>query len=127
VDKAKFIFTEECLHSFQTFKEALISALVIQPLDWHLPFEIVCDASDYVVGAVLNQSKDKKHYAISYASMTLTGPQLDYATMEKELLAVVFAIEKFRSYLLGTRVIVYTDHAALKYLLKKKDAKPRLI
>jgi hypothetical protein len=76
---------------------------------------------------VLNQSKDKKHYAISYASMTLTGLQLDYATMEKELLAVVFAIEKFRSYLLGTRVIVYTDHAALKYLLKKKDAKPRLI
>jgi hypothetical protein len=74
VDKAKFIFTEECLHSFQTFKEALISALVIQPLDWHLPFEIVCDASDYVVGAVLNQSKDKKHYAMSYASMTLTGP-----------------------------------------------------
>jgi hypothetical protein len=127
VDKAKFIFTEECLHSFQTFKAALISALIIQPLDWHLPFEIVCDVSDYVVGAVLSQSKDKKHYAISYASMTLTGPQLHYATTEKELLTMVFDIEKFRSYLLGTRVIVYTDHAAPKYLLKKKDAKPHLI
>jgi hypothetical protein len=71
---APFIFTEECLQSFHTLKEALIFAPVIQPPDWHLPFEIMCDASDYVVGAVLNQSKDKKHYAISYASKTLTGP-----------------------------------------------------
>jgi hypothetical protein len=87
----------------------------------------MCDASDYFVRAVLDQSKDKKHYAISYASKTLTGPQLNYATTEKELLAVVFAIKKFRSYLVGTKVIVYTDHAALKYLLTEKDAKPCLI
>jgi hypothetical protein len=87
----------------------------------------MCDASDYAVGAVLGQSKDKKHYAISYASKTLTGPQLNYATTEKELLAMVFAIKKFRSYLVGTKVIVYTDHAALKYLFTKKEAKPRLI
>ena len=53
----------------------------------------------------------------------LTGPQLNYATTEKELLAVVFAMDKFRSYLIGAKVIVYTDHAALKYLLTKKDAK----
>jgi hypothetical protein len=76
---------------------------------------------------VLGQSKDKKYYAISYASKTLTGPQLNYATMKKELLVVVFAIKKFRSYLVGTKVIVYTDLAALKYILMKKDAKPRLI
>jgi hypothetical protein len=76
---------------------------------------------------VLDQSKDKKQYAISYASKTLTGPQLNYATTEKELLAVVFAIKKFRSYLVGDKVIVYTDHAALKYLLMKKDEKPCLI
>jgi hypothetical protein len=108
-------------------KKALISTPVIQPPDWHLPFEIMCDTSDYAVGAVLDQSKDKKHYAISYTSKTLTGPQLNYATTEKELLAMVFAIEKFRSYLVGAKVIVYTDHAPLKYLLTKKDAKPRLI
>ena len=65
--------------------------------------------------------------AITYTSKTLTGAQLNYATIEKELLAVVFAIDKFRSYLVGTKVIVYTDHAALKYLFTKKDAKPRLI
>jgi hypothetical protein len=66
-------------------------------------------------------------YAISYASKTLTGPHLNYTTTEKELLAMVFAIEKFRSYLVGTKVVVYADHAALKYLLTKKDAKPHLI
>jgi len=57
----------------------------------------------------------------------LTGAQPNYATAEKELLAVVFAIDKFRSYLVGAKIIVYTDHAALKYQLTKKDAKPRLI
>ena len=79
------------------------------------------------MGIVLGQTKDRKHHAISYASKTLLGPQLNYATTEKELLAGVFAIDRFRSYLVGAKVIVYTDHAALKYLLTKKDAKPRLI
>jgi hypothetical protein len=111
---ALFIFMEECLQSFHTLKTALISAPVIHPLDSHLQFEIMCDASDYAVGAVLSQSKDKKHYAISYASKTLTGPQLNYTTMEKELLAVVFAIEMLRSYLVSAKVNVYTDHVALK-------------
>ena len=62
----------------------------------------MCDASDYDVGVVLGQTKDKKHHAIAYASKTLTRPQLNYATTEKELLAVVFAINKFRSYLSGS-------------------------
>jgi hypothetical protein len=87
----------------------------------------MCDASDYAVGAVLGQTKDRKHHAISYASRTLSGPQRNYATTKKELLTVGFAIDKFRSYLVGAKVIVYTDYAALKYLLTKKDAKPRLI
>jgi hypothetical protein len=75
------------------------------------------------VGAVLGQTKYKKHHAIAYASKTLTGPQLNYATTKKELFAVIFAINKFRSYLVGAKVIIYSDHAALKYLLTKKDAK----
>jgi hypothetical protein len=83
----------------------------------------MCDASDYAVVVVLGQIKDKKHHAIAYASKTLIGPQLNYATTEKELLAIVFAIDKFRSYLVGAKVIVYTNHASLKYLLTKKDAK----
>jgi len=92
-----------------------------------LPFEIMCDASDFVVGVVLGQTNDKKNYVIPYASKTLTGLQLNYATTKKEMLAVVLAIDKFRPYLLGSKVIIYLDHAALKYLLTKKDAKPRLI
>ncbi|BBH06777.1 transposable element gene [Prunus dulcis] len=95
--------------------------------DWELPFEIMCDASDYAIGAVLGQRKNKLLHVIHYASRTLNDAQLNYATTEKELLAVVFALDKFRSYLLGAKVIVYTDHAALKFLLAKKEAKPRLI
>jgi hypothetical protein len=75
----------------------------------------------------LGQKKDRKRDTISYASKTLSGLQLYYATTEKELLDIVFAINKFRSYLVGAKVIIYTDHAALKYLLAKKDAKPQLI
>jgi hypothetical protein len=63
-----FVLDEECLISFHTLKKALISAPVIQPPDWNLPFEIMCDASDYAVGVVLGQTKDKKHHAIAYTS-----------------------------------------------------------
>jgi hypothetical protein len=122
-----FVFDEECLIAFHTLKKALISAPIIQPPDWSLPFEIMCDASDYAIGAVLGQTKDKKHHAIAYASKTLNGAQLNYATTKKELLAVVFNINKFRSYLVGAKVIIFTAHTSLKYLLTKKDAKPRLI
>jgi hypothetical protein len=115
------------LNSFNILKEALISAPIIQPPDWSLSFEIMCDTNDYAMGAVLGQTKDKKHHAIAYASKTLIGAQLNYATTEKELLTIVFAIDKFKSYLVEEKVIVYTDHAALKYLLAKKDAKPQLI
>jgi hypothetical protein len=122
-----FKFDDACLRSFNTLKEAFISAPITQPPDWSLPFKIMCDASDYAVGAVLGQTKDRKHHAIAYVSKTLTGAKLNYATTEKELLVIVFAIDKFRSYLVGAKVIIYTEHAALKYLLTKKDAKPRLI
>jgi hypothetical protein len=74
-----FVFDEECLIAFHTLKKALISALIIQPPDWSLLFEIMCDASDYPVGAVLGQTKDKKHLAIAYASKTLNGAKLNYA------------------------------------------------
>ena len=87
----------------------------------------MCDASDYAIGAVLGQRKDKVLHAIYYASKTLDGAQVNYATTEKELLAVVYALDKFRTYLIGSKVIVHTDHSALKYLLAKKEAKPRLI
>ncbi|XP_039684977.1 uncharacterized protein [Medicago truncatula] len=124
---ADFVFDDDCLQAFCRLKEALITAPIIQPPNWSLPFEIMCDASDYAVGAVLGQRKEKKMHAIYYASKTLVGAQVNYAATKKELLAVVYAIDKFRQYLVGSKIIVYTDHSAIKYLLNKKDAKPRLI
>ncbi|CAN6583707.1 unnamed protein product [Malus baccata var. baccata] len=122
-----FDFNGEYTTSFNQLKELLTIAPIIVPLDWSLPFELMCDASNYALGAVLGQRKDKRLHVIYYASWTLNDAQLNYSTTEKELLAVVFALDKFRSYLIGTKVIVFTDHAALKYLLTKKEAKPRLI
>ncbi|XP_062109887.1 uncharacterized protein LOC133821759 [Humulus lupulus] len=123
----KFEFDEKCLLAFNILKESLTTAPIIQPPNWELPFELMCDASDYAVGAVLGQRVGKLPHVIYYASRTLNDAQLNYSTTEKELLAVIYALEKFRSYLIGTKVIIYTDHAALKYLLAKKEAKPRLI
>ncbi|KAK1666398.1 hypothetical protein QYE76_054557, partial [Lolium multiflorum] len=106
-------------------KKALTTAPIVEPPDWNLPFEIMCDAS--AVGAVLGQRVDKKLNVIHYASKTLDAAQRNYATTEKELLAVVFACDKFRSYIVDSKVTIHTDHAAIRYLMTKKDAKPRLI
>ncbi|XP_057251811.1 uncharacterized protein LOC130591881 [Beta vulgaris subsp. vulgaris] len=97
---ATFDFTDACVESFDRIKEALITAPIIQPPDWSLPFEIMCDASDYAVGAVLGQRKNKVLHAIYYASKTLDEAQVNYATTEKELLAIVYDLDKFRTYLI---------------------------
>ncbi|XP_057487288.1 uncharacterized protein LOC130773354 [Actinidia eriantha] len=122
-----FVWTPQCQKAFDKLKGLLTTAPIIRSPDWSLPFELMCDASDYAVGAVLGQKVDKKSHVIYYASKTLNEAQQNYTTTEKELLAVVFALDKFRSYLVGSLVIIYTDHSALKYLLSKPDAKPRLI
>ena len=91
-----FSFSEDCVESFNVLKNALITAPIIQPPDWNLPFEIMCDASDYAVGAVLGRREvDKKLNVIYYASKTLDGAQRNYATTEKEFLAVIFAWKCF--------------------------------
>ena len=108
-------------------KQALIKEPILQSPNWDLSFEIMCDDSDYAVGVVLGQRLDKKSTTIYYASKTLVEHQINYTTTEKELLAVVYALEKFWPYILGSKMIIYTDHAALKYLLSKKEARPRLI
>ncbi|XP_062088688.1 uncharacterized protein LOC133795248 [Humulus lupulus] len=122
-----FDFNDDCLIAFKTLKEKLISAPIVCTPNWDLPFELMCDASDYAVGAVLGQRVDKVFRTIYYDSRTLNDAQLNYATTEKELLAIVYAFDKFRPYLIGNKVIVYMDHSAIKYLMTKKDSKPRLI
>ncbi|XP_062080769.1 uncharacterized protein LOC133785563 [Humulus lupulus] len=98
-----FNFDFDCLRAYNTLKEKLVSVMIDVSPNLELPFELMCDASDYVVGVVLGQRVDK------------------------ELLAIVFAFDKLRPYLIVNKVIVYTDHSAIKYLMTKQDAKPRLI
>ena len=104
----------------------LVSPPIMRSSNWELPFEIMCDASDYDIGVVLGQKEDKKAFVIYYASKTLDSAQSNYTTTEKEFLAIVFALEKFRSYIVGSPVTIFMDHASLKYLLSKHDTKPRL-
>src|SRR5664279_363541 len=122
-----FVFNEDCKEAFEILKKALITAPIVQPPNWNLPFEIMCDASDYAVGVVLGQRVDKKLNVIHYASKTLDSAQRNYDTTEKEFLDVVFACDKFSQYIVDSKVTIHIDHAAIKYLMKKKDAKPRLI
>nr|GFB71508.1 reverse transcriptase domain-containing protein [Tanacetum cinerariifolium] len=122
-----FIFSNECIQAFRTLKEKLTEAPILIAPNWDQPFELMCDASDYAVGVVLGKRIEKHFRPIHYASKTMNQVEMNYTTTEKEMLAVVYAFEKFRSYLIMNRSIVYTDHSALKYLFAKKDAKARLL
>ncbi|KAL6310923.1 hypothetical protein AAG906_027986 [Vitis piasezkii] len=127
VKDAKFEWDDKCQRSFELLKQFLTSAPIVRAPNWELPFEVMCDSSDYAIGAVLGQREDGKPYVIYYASKSLNDAQKNYTTTEKELLAVVYALDKFRAYLIGSSIVVFTDHSALKYLLTKQDAKARLI
>ncbi|RVW12692.1 Retrovirus-related Pol polyprotein from transposon opus [Vitis vinifera] len=111
---AKFVWDERCQRSFDQLKQFLTTAPIVRAPNWQLPFEVMCDASDFAIGVVLGQREDGKPYVIYYASKTLNEAQRNYTTTEKELLAVVFALDKFRAYLVGSFIIVFTDHSALK-------------
>ena len=127
VQGTSFDFDEQFVQAFSVLKDRLISTLIVVTPDWDLPFELMCDASDYAIGAVLEKKRERIFQVIYYGSQTLNDAQLNYATTEKELLAIVFAFDKFNPYLIDNKVIVHTDHSAIKYLMTKKDAKLRLI
>nr|GFA26214.1 hypothetical protein [Tanacetum cinerariifolium] len=116
-----FVFSKDCIQAFQTLKKKLTEAPILIAPNWNLPFKLMCDAA---IGAVLRQRLEKHFRPIHYASKTLTDAESNYTTIEKEMLAVVYA---FRSYLIMNKCIVHTDHSALKYLFAKKDAKARLL
>nr|GFA25763.1 reverse transcriptase domain-containing protein [Tanacetum cinerariifolium] len=118
-----FVFSEDCIQAFQTLKTKLTEAPILIALNWDLPFELMCDASDFAIGAVLGKRHEKHFRPIHNASKTLTDAESNYTATEKEMLAVVYAFENFRSYLIMNKCIVHTDHSALKYLFAKKDAK----
>nr|GEY88698.1 reverse transcriptase domain-containing protein [Tanacetum cinerariifolium] len=122
-----FVFSEDYIQAFQTLNKKLTKAPILIAPNWDLPFELMCDTSDFAIGVVLGQRHEKHFWPIHYASKTLTDAESNYTTTEKEMLAVVYAFEKFRSYLIMNKCIVHTDHSAVKYLFAKKDAKARLL
>ena len=124
---AKFVWDEDCQKSFEELKAYLTTAPIVRAPNWKLPFEVMCDASDLTIGAVLRQREEGKPYVVYYARKKLNEAQRNYTTTEKELLAMVYALEKFRAYLVGLDIVIFTDHSALKYLLTKKNFKARLI
>ncbi|RDX66442.1 Retrovirus-related Pol polyprotein, partial [Mucuna pruriens] len=105
---SKLLQKDPYIEAFQELKSRLTSAPILQALNWDLPFELMCDASNSALGAVLGQKSEVGQPA-------------------HELLAIVFALDKFRSYLLDSKIIVFFGHAALRYLLKNPGTKPRLI
>nr|GFA87839.1 reverse transcriptase domain-containing protein [Tanacetum cinerariifolium] len=107
--------------------EKLTEAPILIAPNWDQPFELMCDASNYAVGAVLGQRVEKHFWPIHYASKTMNQAETNYTTTKKEMLVVVYAFEKFRSCLIMNKSIVFIDHSALKYLFAKKDAKARLL
>nr|GEY00070.1 reverse transcriptase domain-containing protein [Tanacetum cinerariifolium] len=118
---------KDCIKAFQTLKKKLTEAPILIAPNRDLPFELICDASNFAIGAVLGQQHEKHFKPNHYASKTMNDAESNYITIEKEMLAVVYAFKKFRSYLIMNKSIVHTDHFALKYLFAKKDAKARLL
>nr|GEU47780.1 reverse transcriptase domain-containing protein [Tanacetum cinerariifolium] len=103
-----FIFSQECVDAFQTLKRKLTEAPILIASDWDMPFELMCDASDYAISAVLGKHQDKHFSPIHYASKTMTEAESNYTLTKKEMLAVVYAFEKFRSYLIMNKSIEFT-------------------
>ena len=101
---AKFDFDESCKSAFEEIKSRLVLTPIMLTPNWNKEFEIMCDVSDYAMGAVLGQRTDKIFKAIYYASKTFNEAQENYSTTEKEMLAMIFACEKFRPYILGSQI-----------------------
>ena len=125
--ECKLYFDKSCLKAFGELKEKLVSAPIIIFPDWSKPFEVMCDNSGVAFCVVLGQRRDKIIHPIYYPNKDLNEAQKNYIVTEQDLLYVLFAFKKFCYYLLGMRVIMHTDYSSLRYLMAKKDAKPRLI
>jgi len=114
-----FLWIEKCERAFKDLKKLVSTAPVLRGPNWDLPFQISSNALDIAIGAVLGQEEDRKPYAIYYISKNLSPAELNYTVTEKEFLAVIHAVNKFRHYITRYPVILYTDHSAIKYLANK--------
>ena len=117
---------KKCDDAFQDLKRLVSTTLVLRGPNWDLPFQISSDASDTAIGVVLGQGEDKKPYAIYYISKNLSPAELNYTIIEKELIVVIHAVNKFMHYITGYPIILYTDHSAIKYLANKPITNGRI-
>ncbi|GFV79180.1 retrovirus-related Pol polyprotein from transposon 17.6 [Trichonephila clavipes] len=124
--KAFWKWSEEDEKAFQTLKQCLVSPPILKQADFFKPFLIRTDASNYALGAVLLQEKDKEVHPVEFASRLLTPAERNYSTTEREALAVVWALNKFRGYIDGASITVASDHQPLRWLLKLKSPTGRL-
>jgi len=122
----EFNWTNFCEESFSTLKHHLSTAPILRGPDWTLPFHISSDASDTTIGAVLGQEEDHLPYAIYFINKNMSPAELNYTVTEKEFLAVIYAINKFRHYITGYSTFVHTDHSAIKYLMNKPITNARV-
>lgn len=121
-----FIWSDECEEAFQTIINTLSSPPILKYPDFKKEFIVTVDASKSACGAVLSQKFNGNDLPIYYASKSFTKGELNKSTIEKELLAIHFAIKQFRPYIYGTKFTVRSDHKPLVYLFKMKDPSSKL-
>lgn len=123
-----FVWTPECQEGFDSLKAKLTSFPCLVPPDWEKPFHVYCDASAVAVGATLCQPHGihNKDRPIAFASRQLTASERNYSTTDRECLAMVFSVKKFRHYLLMNPVVFFVDHLALRYMVNKPDLSGRV-
>jgi len=116
----KFLWNEECHQSLDTLKEKMVTTPILVFPDWNKPFHVHVDASGIALGIVLTQPGEGGiDHPIAYSSRKLSTTEKNYITIEREGLAMVYALQKFRHYLLGAPFKMFTNHSTLKYLVNK--------
>jgi len=124
---SEFIWSKSCQEALDILKGNLTTTPILRGPNWVLPFHIHADASHKAIGAALGQKEDKFPHAIYFISKNLSKTELNYTVTEKELLAIVHSLNKFRDYITCYQTFVHTDHATIKYLMNKLDVNATII
>lgn len=119
--------TAEFVESFETCKKIIMNDPILQHPDFSKTFNLTTDASNVAIGAVLSQGPIGKDLPVSFASRTLNPAEINYSTIEKELLAIVWAVKYFRPYLFGKKFNIVTDHKPLQWLFSLKEPNSKLV